>query len=43
MNDIPVEEPGNNENDISEETTFDVGNLDEKPSKQNDDYLYEKH
>ena len=43
VNDIPVEEPGNNENDISEETTFDVGNLDEKPSKQNDDYLYEKH
>lgn len=43
INDIPVEEQENNQNDLSEETTFDVGNLNEKPPKQNDDYLYEKH
>ena len=43
VNDIPVEESGNNENDISDQTTFDVGNLNEKPPKKNDDYLYEKH
>ena len=43
VNDIPVEESGNNENDISDQTTFHVGNLNEKPPKKNDDYLYEKH
>ena len=43
VNDIPVEESENNENDISDQTTFDVGNLNEKPPKKNDDYLYEKH
>ena len=43
VNDIPVDERQNNENDISDETTFDVGNLNEKPPKKNDDYLYEKH
>jgi len=43
VNDIPVDERQNNENDISDDTTFDVGNLNEKPPKKNDDYLYEKH
>lgn len=42
VNDIPVNERENTENDISDETTFDVGNLNEKPAKKNDDYLYEK-
>mgnify|MGYP000896528259 CR=1 FL=1 len=41
-NDIPVEEIESSQGN-DEETTFDVGNLNEKPPKKNDDYLYEKH
>ena len=43
VNDIPVDERENTEKDLSNETTFDEGNLNEKPPKKNDDYLYEKH
>ena len=41
-NDIPKDEMESSSGD-EVETTFDVGNLNEKPPKKNDDYLYEKH
>ena len=40
--DIPQDEIETSQGD-NEETTFDVGNLNEKPPKKNDDYLYEKN
>lgn len=40
--DIPKDEMESSLGD-EVETTFDVGNLNEKPPKKNDDYLYEKH